>query len=601
VLWVSWILVLADRRILVVESLATNQRPSKSLASIRSSTPIPGRRHLESHAAPFSLSTLHHTQWRTTSSSQRYTQRLWASVLHSMTMDSLTGGSSSFPFEDDRKVSLADDESAIGYLHHVEMAYSEEYPQIDHVENVTDTHLQIGDHLVGEINRFAAASMEPTMSERRGIIVGPQNAVQRKRRNNNPAMGDTAFLRKRTSDLLRVTSPDHPVAVSESKDIDGEDDTSAVVLGRGMKVGLKTFNFLIDAWAFSGELDAADQALRLLDRMEELHSKHGALEDTHSDHLKICPDVRSYTKVINALSRSMRPDAGELAEGILDKMEHIYATGENPSARPNTHTYTAAIEAYANSGIEGSLEKTEEILERMIARYQSGDPEVLPNARCFNAAISAYAKRDSPGAAQQAEYWLNRMDGLYMAGLPDAKPNSFNYNSLITAWANCPDDEGSAQKAAEVLERMEQCYAYGDPACRPTTVSFNAVIDAYAKSRLDDAAERAEQILRRMEDLYEAGEDVKPNTRSFNSVINAWAKSGRSDAAEKAQDLLDFMTKLYEAGNEAVRPDVHSFCTVINGMCLFVIGPNSVVAMLKFSYSSYETGSYCLTSTSAEF
>jgi polyhydroxyalkanoate synthesis regulator phasin len=490
-----------------------------------------------------------------------------------MTIDSPTGASSSFPFEDGRKVLLAGtDESDIGYLHHVEMGYQDEYPpQILHVKNGTDAHLQIGNHLVGEINDVAVTSLEASsLSDRSSSMSSSsQNPSQRKRRSNNPAMGDTAFLRKRTSDILRVTSPDHlvNVGIGESKDMDGSDDeTSSVVLGRGMKVGLKTFNFLIDAWAFSGELDAADQALRLLDRMEELHSRQGELEEAHSDHLKICPDVRSYTKVINALSRSMRPDAGELAEGILNKMEHIYSTGENPAARPNTYTYTAAIEAYANSGIEGSLEKTEELLERMIARYQSGDPEVLPNARCFNAAISAYAKSDSPGAAQQAEYWLNRMDGLYMAGLADAKPNSFNYNSLITAWANCPDDEGSAQKAAEVLERMEQCYAFGDPACRPTTVSFNAVIDAYAKSRLDDAAERAEQVLRRMEDLYEAGEDVKPNTRSFNSVMNAWAKSGKGDAAEKAQDLLDFMTQLYEAGNEAVRPDVHSFCTVINGM-----------------------------------
>lgn len=401
-------------------------------------------------------------------------------------------------------------------------------------------------------------------------------------RNNNPAMGDTAFLRKRTSDLMHVTSPDQ----CDAFDISSCDES---LRRGGMKVGLKTFNFLIDAWAFSGELDAADQALRLLDRMEEMYhnslvgSSNGSDGDdgeySHEPNpgFKICPDVRSYTKVINALSRSMRPDAGELAERILDKMETVAASGENPSAKPNTYTYVAAIEAHANSGVEGSPQKTEEILERMIERYQSGDAEIRPNARCFNAAINAYAKSDLPDAAQQAEYLLNRMDDMYMSGLEEAKPNSFNYNSLITAWANCGGHGGaadhyfevgySAEKAAEILERMEQSFAYGDPACRPTTVSFNAVIDAYAKSGLEDAAERAEEVLRRMEDLYEAGElDVKPNTRSFNSVINAWAKSSqRLDAAEKAQDLLDFMTRLYEAGNDTVRPDVHSFCTVING------------------------------------
>jgi pentatricopeptide repeat protein len=53
--------------------------------------------------------------------------------------------------------------------------------------------------------------------------------------------------------------------------------------------------------------------------------------------------------------------------------------------------------------------------------------------------------------------------------------------------------------------------------------------------------------------------------RSFNSVINAYAKSRDADAAIKAQDMLDLMEKLHEQGNEEIRPDVHSFCTVING------------------------------------
>lgn len=570
-LWLSWILILAEHRIPGVDALATYRLPSRTdVASIRLLSPISRRSGILSSFPP--VSTPGQLPWRTTSSSQQYTKRLWASR---MTTDPLTGGSSSLPFEDGHKLSLVDDDDDDDdvfegrYTSHVELEYPDQQLQNHDVENGT-----VGADFV------ASADGSP---DRNGAA-GRKSPNQRKKRSNNPAMGDTAFLRKRTSDLMRATSHDHlalPVGLGEDKEVDGEDDTCSVVLGRGMKVGLKTFNFLIDAWAFSGELDAADQALRLLGRMEELYYQPESLDDACPEYHKICPDVRSYTKVINALSRSMRPDAGELAESILDKMENVYMSGENPSAKPNTFTYTAAIEAYANSGAEGSLEKTEELLERMIARYQSGDPDVLPNTRCFNAAISAYAKSDFPGAAQQAEYWLNRMDSLYMSGLQDAKPNSFNYNSLITAWANCQDDDSSAQKAAEVLERMEQCYACGDSACKPTTVSFNAVIDAYAKCRLEDAAERAEQVLRRMEDLYEAGEDVKPNTRSFNSVINAWAKSGRADAAEKSQDLLDFMTRLYEAGNGAVRPDVHSFCTVINGMLVFA--PSQEVNILDAS------------------
>ena len=387
--------------------------------------------------------------------------------------------------------------------------------------------------------------------------VSPEAHHRKKRRNNNTAMKDISFLRKRTSNLMKRTTLENYSADQQ------EPPHQQAHLSRGLKINLNTFNFLIDGWAFSGEPDACDKAMALLERMEDMYYNHG-------ENSSVCPDVRSYTKVINALSRSKRKDSASLAESLLYKMDRLAESGENPSAKPNTYTYTAAIEAQANSGLEGSPEKAEELLVKMIAKYQSGDPDVLPNARCFNAAISAYAKSAQPGAAQRAEILFDRLDGIYMSGLEEAKPNSFNYNSLITAWANCPDQEDengvcSARRAQDILERMEQCYAAGDEDCKPTTVSYNAVIDAYAKSRQEEAAERAEQVLRRMGVLYKEGADIQPNTRSFNTVINAWAKSGRDDAAEKAQDLLDLMARLYDEGNKAVRPDHYSVTTVING------------------------------------
>lgn len=386
--------------------------------------------------------------------------------------------------------------------------------------------------------------------------VSPEAHNAKKKRTNNKAMKDISFLRKRTSTLLSLTTPESYLADQQ------EPPHQQPHLSRGMKVNVNTFNFLIDGWAFSGEPDACDKAMDLLDRMEEMYYNYG-------EQSPVCPNVRSYTKVINALSRSKRRDSASLAESYLYKMERMAESGENPAAKPNTYTYTAAIEAQAYSGMEGSPEKAEELLELMIQRYQSGDPDVVPNARCFNAVISSHAKSAMTGAAQQAEYLFDRLEGLYMSGLEEAKPNSFNYNSLITAWANCPDQEDengvcSARKAQEILERMEQCYAAGDESCKPDTVSYNAVIDAYAKSKQEEAAERAEQVLRRMGALYKEGAAIQPNTRSFNTVINAWAKSGREDAADKAQDLLDLMTRLYNEGNSKVRPDTHSFCTVIN-------------------------------------
>jgi len=200
-----------------------------------------------------------------------------------------------------------------------------------------------------------------------------------------------------------------------------------------------------------------------------------------------------------------------------------------------------------------------------------------------------------------------------MTGLQEVKPNSYNYNSLISAWAN--GEEGSVFRAEEVLDRMESLYKAGDQDVKPTTVSYNAVIDAYSKfdgHQEDDTAagERAESILHHMQQLYESGEnvDAKPNTRSYNTVINVWyvfceaqldssldyyfrlarvvliinlscsflpcyntprsrAKSRAEQGARRVEAILELMEKLVAGGDKDVRPDSHSFSTVINGRC----------------------------------
>jgi hypothetical protein len=366
----------------------------------------------------------------------------------------------------------------------------------------------------------------------------------KKGRNQNPVIGDMAFLRKRTADLLKITA------------VEGYERGCNDILGRKMRIDKKTFNWLIDSWAFSGELDAADKAYALLLRMEELGASDSGIR----------PDVRSYTKVINAISRSAGPDCGEKADKLLSKMESLYLSGKNEAAKPNTFTYTAVIEAYANSGSPGTASRAADVIDIMIQKWENGDEDVRPTSRSFNAAINAFAKSGEEGAAQHAESLFEQMVDIYETGNEECKPTAFNYNSVINALANS-GEEGSAQRAEEFLERMESEYRKGDQDVKPTTITFNTVIDAFAKSGEEGAAQRAENVLRHMEEMYESHEnmDAKPNVRSFNAVINAYAKSGLDDAAFKAERVLDLMERLYEAGREEVRPDVHSFSTVING------------------------------------
>ena len=339
---------------------------------------------------------------------------------------------------------------------------------------------------------------------------------RKKPKHVNAAMADTAFLRKRTEKFLALPSIP-PLAADEP-----------TISSRGMKVDRKTFHFLIDAWAFSGEEDAAEQASALLHKMEDLYQ--GQQHANHHPAHNIQPDVRSYTKVINAIARTASPRSGEMAEEILDKMINLYQSGQNLQVKPNTFTYTAVVEAHANSGIPGSAQAAEEICEVMVRKFVNGeDPDVRPTSRSYNAAINAYAKSGDIGAAERADDLFRRMEDVYRStGLEEVKPNSYNYNSLISAWANCRE-EGAAHRAEEVLDRMEALYKGGDKEVKPTTVTYNAVMDAYSKCAEQGeeetaAGERAENLLYHMKRLYESGEnvDAKPNVRSYNTVINVW-------------------------------------------------------------------------------
>jgi hypothetical protein len=88
---------------------------------------------------------------------------------------------------------------------------------------------------------------------------------------------------------------------------------------------------------------------------------------------------------------------------------------------------------------------------------------------------------------------------------------------------------------------------------KPKTISINSVIVAWARSKDKVAAERAEVILNRMQELYESGNiDAKPNTVIFNSIIGAWTKSHYPIAPQRrAKAILYRLEESYTAAIKA--------------------------------------------------
>lgn len=75
---------------------------------------------------------------------------------------------------------------------------------------------------------------------------------------------------------------------------------------------------------------------------------------------------------------------------------------------------------------------------------------------------------------------------------------------------------------------------------KPSRRSFNACILGYRKE--GDGGKKAEEVLMRMEELSNCGSpEIAPDVVSYNCAIGAIVDSEEEDAADRAQALLDRM------------------------------------------------------------
>jgi len=126
-------------------------------------------------------------------------------------------------------------------------------------------------------------------------------------------------------------------------------------------------------------------------------------------------------------------------------------------------------------------------------------------------------------------------------------------------------ERGSAERAEQLLLRIEKLYELGYYEEKPDVISYNAVLNAWARSRERNCAQRAETLLQKMEERYANGdEDMKPNVISFNCVLNAFANSRAKGSPARAEEMLHQMEELYLAGNKDVKPNRVSYHSVMN-------------------------------------
>jgi len=339
-----------------------------------------------------------------------------------------------------------------------------------------------------------------------------------------------------------------------------------------VKPNVVNYNSVINAWGRCTIDGSAERATEILSTMRDEGVE---------------PDALSYSLVVSAWAHCQHINATKHAELVLGDMEkwateknraideafdnglsnHASANGQfnrdadTPSSLPairvhlDVECYNTVLIALSRRRELDASQRALEILYRMIDLADNGFETVRPNAKSWNSVLNTLSRASYKDSTQRAEQLLLEM---YDAGI---HPDVFSYAALLHAYQKNASPY-AAERADDIVRQMEQLYFDGKLNAPPDVYHYTIVCACWARSGESIAAQRCFEILQHMELRAVQGfANCNPNVRTYNAVIDAYARGHHVDEAE---NLLDEMIRRYRRGDQNVKPDGFTFNAVIN-------------------------------------
>jgi len=321
------------------------------------------------------------------------------------------------------------------------------------------------------------------------------------------------------------------------------------------------YTIAIAAWANSGSFDAGQRAEQLLDRMDQMYER---------GYKNVKPNVRTYNAVIDTIYRS-RKGSPENAEALLLKMIRHYESGD-ADLQPDTFSFNAAIQCFTKSRRPDAGDRAMALLQKMLSLHEKGVVE--PDARSFSHVIEHYSKSSDKDAPTKAENLLKMMVNLYLQQAKNGKysenlmPNLFSFTAVMMSYTRSHPNAGV--HCEEILVLLNYLYTASNcnPKLKPNAFVYNCVLDAYSKSgKLRVSAQRAQEILSIMEQEYSNGrDDMRPTAKTYILTMICFAKSKEIGKARKTLNILRRMNQQYHNGNTLAQPNVQAYSILINAV-----------------------------------
>jgi pentatricopeptide repeat protein len=378
--------------------------------------------------------------------------------------------------------------------------------------------------------------------------------------------------------LARTSSQD-PRAVAEAQKI-FDQYFEAYVMSEDSTfwphVGI--YNLLIETHAYSKEEMGADEAERILSRMEDSSISTVAR-----------PNEETYLEVMDAWAMRKKPDK---AEAIIQRAKEQYDAKPNEAVPVSIEFYNKLIKAY---GLAGLTEKAEELFEELLDE-ESSDVPFRANYKSWVQIMKCFASQKE-GPEKVQELFRRMLKEFRVGGNEEYRPRTNIYNVLIRSLAF---KKGGAAEAEEMLYEMIDQYNNGDSEMLPNADTFRNVILAF-KTRSDaGTAVKVEKLIQIQEGLQKTtgSEDLHLDGRSYSAALSVMSRSKDAKKASRAKRIMEKMEN-----DRDVKPTGWNYYTLLSA-CAFTRGSAEenfeafqiAVNTLKFMRASEEyqpdSGSY---------
>jgi pentatricopeptide repeat protein len=257
-----------------------------------------------------------------------------------------------------------------------------------------------------------------------------------------------------------------------------------------------TYNVVINCWSKSNRPEAPSRVLNILNTMISKYKEDDGNQQA------VRPDTITYAAVMDAYARQGDVDG---TNTVFKMMQKDYNSG-NKNAKPNIKSYTILIDAWSKSNNHDAPKEASSLLMEMIDLYNKGDLEESPGTATYNAVINCWSKSTNrPNASSHALDILKTMIIQYKEDCnKKIRPNVVTYAAVMDAYARRGDIEGTNM----VFTMMKKDYNSGNKNAKPNLFTYNILLDAWANSGNLNAPVEVENILQEIKQKTKEGPDI---------------------------------------------------------------------------------------------